>query len=71
MWVLFTKTFRWCPKSNVSIRYDAGMRMRVTRRCAHAALAKGAVVRIDNPKLGGGHGARRDDHGAGEASAEA
>lgn len=71
MWVVFTETFRWRPKSNVSIRYDAGMRMRVTRRCANAALAKGAAVRIDNPKSGGGHGARRDDHGAGEASAEA
>ena len=67
MWVEFIATFRWRPKSNVSIRYRPGMRLRVTRRCADAALAKGAAVKSTDPSKDITHGERADDTGAGKA----
>lgn len=53
MWVEFTQVFRWRPRSNVSIRYEPGMALRVTRRCAENALAKGAAIKTRNPKSDG------------------
>lgn len=61
MWVHFTSRFRWRPKPGVSIRYDAGMRLRVTRACAAAALAACAAEKIVNLKTEKRHGARSDD----------
>ena len=63
MRIEFTERFRWQPKPNVWIRYEPGMRLRVTRRCAAAAIEAGAAVRI-----GGDDG---KSAGADEAATEA
>lgn len=70
-WVEFSRTFRWRPTAHVSIRYSPGMRLNVTRRCAAAAVQAGAAARSTDPAKERRDGARNDDHGAGEAPAEA
>lgn len=70
-WVKFTEDFRWRPHPGVVTRYRAGERLRVTRSCAEAAVAKGAAVLISNGKRRARHGAGDNDPGAGEASEEA
>lgn len=67
MWVEFLTTFRWRPSPSVSIRYSAGMRLLVTRRCGSAAIAKGAAKKSTKP--GADDGEKLDNPQSGEAGA--
>lgn len=70
MWLKFTKTFRWRPTPNTSIRYSPGMEKFVTRACAKAALEADAAVKIPKPKEAAGGKAGKDTE-SGAAAAEA
>lgn len=67
MWVEFVTVFRWRPKPGISIRYLPGMRLLVTRRCASAAIAKGAAKNSTKP--GADDGEKLDNPQSGAAGA--
>lgn len=69
MRVEFLRDWDWSPKANVVLAYLAGMRRRVTRRCAERAIAAGAARKIETRKEDQGddesdHAERQPDHGA-------